>query len=218
MPVGTVRGWTPQTSAFREGPLFSDDRPKQPSPPHVPCAPWHSAHEDVVFRSRLQYFGQFFWTDCSDLSAAGARSAEHCNGQHQLDNMLTATMAAFGWLNIIICINFAGCGRADTVWVAHIERGSTLTEVRQLEAERSPSVLICVDLRRSSSKAKLGPLELSYTLSGTRVSACEKATWPLRGGRTDQCSHSKGSNPVYSRNIISFRKVRSTNRTEPTSP
>ena len=93
-------------------------------------------------------------------------------------------MAAFGWLNIIICVNFAGRGRADTVWVAHIERGSTLTEVRQLEAERSPSALICVDLRRSSSKAKLGPLELSYTLSGTRVSACEKATRALRGGRT----------------------------------
>ena len=98
-------------------------------------------------------------------------------------------MAAFGWLNIIICINFAGRGRADTVWVAHIERGSTLTEVRQLEAERSPSALICVDLRRSSSKAKLEPLSSIHILSGIRVPACEKANLPLRGGRTDQCSH-----------------------------
>ena len=179
-----VRGCDRERDVFREGTLFSDDRPKQLCLPHVPCAPWHGAHRDLIFRSRLQYFGQFFWTDCSDLSAAGARSAEHCNGQHQLDNMLTATMAAFGWLNIIICVNFAGRGRADTVWVAHIERVSTLTEVRQLEAERSPSALICVDLRRSSSKAKLGPLELSYTLSGTRVSACEKATRALCGGRT----------------------------------
>ena len=163
----------------------------------MPCAPWHGAHEDIVFRSRLQYFGQFFWTDCSDLSAAGARSAEHCNGQHQLDNMLTATMAAFGWLNIIICINFAGHGRAETAWIAQLEHELTLARVRQLEAERRPRALMRVDVRRSSAKAKLGPLSSIHILSGTRVSACEKATWPLRGGRTDQCSHSKGSNPVY---------------------
>ena len=35
--------------------------------------------------------------------------------------MLTATMAAIGWLNIITCINFAGHGRADTVWIAQLE-------------------------------------------------------------------------------------------------
>ena len=107
--------------------------------------------------------------------------------------MLTVTIAANDWLNTITCISYAGHGLADTVWVAHIERGSTLTEVRQLEAERSPSALICVDLRRSSSKAKLGPLKLSYTLSGTRVSACEKATRALRGGRTVNVVIAKGA-------------------------
>ena len=35
--------------------------------------------------------------------------------------MLMASMAANGWLNTITCINFAGCGRADTVWIAQLE-------------------------------------------------------------------------------------------------
>ena len=116
-----LQGCDRECDHFREGPLFSNNRPSQSSPPHVPCAPWHGAPEDIVFRSRLEYFGHFFWTDCSNLSSTGARSAEHCSGQHQLDNMLTATVAAIGWLNIITCINFAGHGRADTVWIVQLE-------------------------------------------------------------------------------------------------
>ena len=62
--------------------------------------------------------------DCSDLGAQSvALSADclQCSGQHQLDDMLTVTMAANGWLISFTCIIYAGRGWADTVWIAHIE-------------------------------------------------------------------------------------------------
>ena len=61
--------------------------------------------------------------DCSDLGAQSvALSADclQCSGQHQLDDMLTVTMAANAqWLAHFLHLHIicAGRGWADTVWI-----------------------------------------------------------------------------------------------------
>ena len=55
------------------------------------------------------------------LSPLRTADCLRCSDQHQLDDMLTVTMAADGWLISFTCIICAGRGWADTVWIAHIE-------------------------------------------------------------------------------------------------
>ena len=91
--------------------------------------------------------------------------------------MLTATMAAFGWLNIIICINFAGCGRADTVWIAQLEHDHHLGKGASIgsgAATESIDVCGCATLL---SKSEAWTIEFHpYTVWDLLVSTGEDRT------------------------------------------
>ena len=79
-------------------------------------------------------------------------------------------MAAIGWLNIIICINFAGHGRADTVWVAQLEHEHHLGKGASIgSGAATESIDVCGCATLPSAKAKLEPLGSIHILSRTRV-------------------------------------------------